>query len=224
MLFAMQAAGADGYLWREVDGATGALVARYSSGISVPRWENCEGASGITSRDGVAVISYPMSVEGALTGLLAFVFGRNAVQQEELAILNRMAAAIEHWHAVALTTARLATRIGHLDAELAGMKIAERTRGLLASGAANSDAVESIIRHVETVLEGRQFGTLLGQLLPEMEERVQERKAVGRAKALLQSFHGMTEEEAYMHLRYRSRSTRRRLAEVALELIGHYRR
>jgi hypothetical protein len=31
--------------------------------------------------------------------------------------------------------------------------------------------------------------------------------------------HGMTEEQAYLHLRYRSRSTRRRLGEVAQEFI-----
>jgi len=31
--------------------------------------------------------------------------------------------------------------------------------------------------------------------------------------------HGMTEEQAYLHLRYRSRSTHRRLGEVAQEFI-----
>ncbi len=45
-----------------------------------------------------------------------------------------------------------------------------------------------------------------------------------QSKELLQSFHGMTEDQAYRHLRYRSRTTRRRLGEVALELIGHYQR
>jgi AmiR/NasT family two-component response regulator len=89
----------------------------------------------------------------------------------------------------------------------------------MANGAAGSDAVEDIVRHVESVLEGRQFGAVLEQLLPDMEERVQERKAVARAKELLQGFQGMTEEQAYMHLRYRSRVTRRRLGEVALEII-----
>ena len=200
MLFAMQAAGADGYSWCEVDSATGALTERYSSGISAPQWE-IDGASGANSRDGVTVIRYPFRAEDALTGLLAFAFRRNVVQEEEVAILNRMAAAIETLHAVPLTTARLATRIGRLDAELAGIKIAERTRGLMANGAAGSDAVEDIVRRVESVLEGRQFGAVLEQLLPDMEERVQERKAVARAKELLQGFQGMTEEQAYMHLR-----------------------
>jgi ANTAR domain len=223
MLFAMQAAGAEGYSWCEVDSAMGALVERYSSGISVPRWAvldgASDGASGVTSREGVTVIRYPLHAEGNLTGLLAFAFRRNVVQEEEVAILNRMAGAIETLHAVPNTTARLAARIGCLDAELAGIKIAERTRGLFANGAAGSEAVEGVVRHVESVLEGRQFGAVLQQLLPDMEERVQERKAVARAKELLQGIQGMSEEQAYMYLRYRSRTTRRRLGEVALEII-----
>lgn len=219
MLFAMQAAGADGYSWCEVDSATGAMVERYSSGNSVPRWEKLDVGWGVASREGVTVIRYPLRAEGDLTGVLAFAFRRNAVSEGEIAILNRMAAAIETLHAVPLTTARLATRIGHLDAELAGIKIAERTRGLIANGAAGCEAVDGIVRHMESVLEGRQFSAVLEQLLPDMEERVQERKAVARAKELLQGFQGMTEEQAYMYLRYRSRTTRRRLGEVALEII-----
>jgi hypothetical protein len=219
MLFAMQAAGADGYSWCEVDGATGALVERYSSGISVPRWEKLDGGWGVNWRQGVTVIRYPLRAEGDLTGTLAFAFRRDPIQDGDMAILNRMAAAIETLQAVPLTTARLATKIGRLDAELAGIKIAERTRGLMADGAANSAAVEGVVRHVEAVLEGRRFGGVLEQLLPDMEERVQERKAVARAKELLQGFQGMTEEQAYMYLRYRSRTTRRRLGEVALEII-----
>jgi hypothetical protein len=222
MLFAMQAAGADGYSWCEVDSATGALVERYSIGISVPRWAvlaRVSDGTSVTSRDGVTVIRYPLRAEGALTGLLAFAFRRNAVTEEEVVILSRMAAPIENLLAVPITTARLAARIGRLDAELAGIKIAERTRGLMANGAARSEAVEGIVRHVESVLEGRQFGAVLDQLLPDMEERVQERKAVARAKELLQGYQGMSEEQAYMYLRYRSRTTRRRLGEVALEVI-----
>jgi hypothetical protein len=219
MLFAMQAAGADGYSWCELDCATGALVERCSSGISVPRWAASVGASGVISREGVTVLRYQLHAEGDLAGLLAFAFRRNAVSEEEVAILNRMAAAIETLQAVPLTTARLATRIGRLDAELAGIKIAERTRGLMANGSAASDAVEDVVRHVESVLEGRQFGAVLEQLLPDMEQRVQERKAVARAKELLQGFQGMSEEQAYMYLRYRSRTTRRRLGDVAQEII-----
>jgi ANTAR domain-containing protein len=219
--FAMQAAGADGYSWCEVDSATGALVPRYSNGVSVPLWEKIVGASALTSRDGTAVFSYPVRAEGELTGLLAFVFRRDAIQEEELAILNRMAALIESLLAVPHTTTRLAAKIGRLDAELAGIKIAERTHGLLATGVIDPDAVEGIVLHVETVLQSRRFGTVLERLLPDLQERVEERKAVVRAKALLQGVHGMTEEEAYLHLRYRSRSTRRRLGEVAQELIEH---
>jgi hypothetical protein len=69
MLFAMQAAGAGGCSWCELDRATGALVERHSSGIAVPRWEKLHGA------------------EDALEGMLAFVFRRIAIQEKDMAIL-----------------------------------------------------------------------------------------------------------------------------------------
>jgi AmiR/NasT family two-component response regulator len=43
---------------------------------------------------------------------------------------------------------------------------------------------------------------------------------VVRAKALLETRHGMSEEQAYFHLRVKSRSSRRRLSEVAQELLA----
>jgi response regulator NasT len=70
------------------------------------------------------------------------------------------------------------------------------------------------------VLEGRQFGSALQQLLPDLEDQLATRRAVIRAKALLESRHGMSEEQAYFHLRVKSRSTRRRLLEVAQELLA----
>jgi hypothetical protein len=213
-LFAMQAAGADGYSWSERDEPRGVMVPPYSSGFSVPRWERGEVPAGIVARDGVAVVSYPMGA-----GLLVFVFRRETVPEEHLAILDRMAAVIEAVYAIPHTTAQLAARIGKLDAELAGIKIAERTRGYLANGDRNGETVDAVVQHVETVMQARPFAAALEQLLPELEDRLDERRAVVRAKALLQRVHGMTEEQAYLHLRYRSRSTRRRLREVAQEFI-----
>ena len=219
-LFAMQAAGADGYSWSEFDIGSETLLPRSSSGIAVPRVELAGSESGPMSCEGVAFVSFPLRVEGALAGHLAFAFRRAAIEDEELSVLSRMAAVVEAVLALPRTTARLATRIGRLDAELAGIKIAERTRGLLAKGAPHPQEVETIVRHVENVLQGRQGGTVLEQLLPDLEGRLEERKLLVTAKAALQQAHGMSEEQAYLHLRLRSRSSRRRLRDVARELIA----
>jgi len=136
-----------------------------------------------------------------------------------------MAALVEAVHTNHHATARLASRIGSLDAQLAAIKIAERAQGLLENGllansAPDPGAVETIARHVETVLQGRQVGGALEELIRDLEDRLDERKLLVRAKALLQRVHGMTEEQAYLQLRVRSRTSRKRLRVVAQELIG----
>ena len=55
-LFAMYAAGADGYWLFDVDNANGALSLRDSNGLEMPQWLNPAGPSGIKSRDGSAVV------------------------------------------------------------------------------------------------------------------------------------------------------------------------
>ena len=217
-LVAMQAAGADGchVAERERDGS---LVNRYSNGVPLPAWVD-PAATGIVHRDGVVVVAYLLRTEGILAGRLAFVFASNAISADKFAILNRLAPMIEAVQALPYITARLASRLARLDAELAGSKIVERARGILAGGAPEQESVETIIRHVETVLEGRHFGSVLRQLLPDMEQRIAQRQLVGQAKAILETRHGMSEEEAYLHLRLKSRTSRRPLSEVARELLS----
>jgi hypothetical protein len=219
-LFAMYAAGADGYAIFEIDGACGALVVHHSNGLPVPPWLDPGGQFGVVRRDGLAVASYPLHANAVLSGSLAFVFRGNEIPDEQLSILNRLTAVIEVVQALPHTTASLAARIGILDAELAGIKIAERTRGILTGGMPEPEAVEMLVSHVEKVLEGRQFGSVLEGLLPDLEDQVASRRVVIRAKALLESRHGMSEEQAYLHLRVKSRSSRRRLSEVARELLA----
>jgi ANTAR domain len=219
-LFAMHASGADGYSFFEIDGEGGALLLRHSCGLAAPAWIDPVTQSGVTRRDGLAVAVYSLHADAALAGSLAFVFRGNEIPEDKLSILNRLAAIIEAVQALPHTTASLAARIGALDAELAGIKIAERTRGILTGGMPEPEAIQTLVSHVERVLEGRHFGLVLEQLLPDLEDQVANRRVVIRAKALLESRHGMSEEQAYLHLRVKSRSSRRRLSEIAQEFLA----
>ncbi len=219
-LFAMYAAGADGYSHFEIDETSGARLIHHSNGLAVPQWLDPDDESGVKRGDGFAVALFPLYVDAAFAGSLAFVFRGNDISEDKLSILNRFATIIEAVQALPHTTASLAARIGKLDAELTGIKIAERTRGILAGTLPQPEAIETLVSHVERVLEGRQFGSVLEQLLPDLEDQVATRRMVIRAKALLESRHGMSEEQAYFHLRVKSRSTRRRLSEVAQELLA----
>jgi ANTAR domain len=219
-LFAMYAAGADGYALFEIDEASGAPLVRHSNGLAVPQWLDPGDESSVQSVGGLAVALFPLYVDGASAGSLAFVFRGNEISEDKLSILNRFAGIIESVQALPHTTASLAARIGTLDAELAGIKIAERARGILTGNLPPPEAIETLVSHVERVLEGRRFGSVLEQLLPDLEDQLATKRAVLRAKALLESRHGMSEEQAYFHLRVKSRSTRRRLSEVAQELLA----
>ena len=63
--------------------------------------------------------------------------------------------------------------------------------------------------------------------LPSTMERVAERDRMQRAKMLLQSRTGMSEQQAYVHLRAMSRRNRKRMGDLAREIIenstGHSR-
>jgi uroporphyrinogen-III synthase len=53
----------------------------------------------------------------------------------------------------------------------------------------------------------------------EMKRLLGARKVIERAKGILQRWHGMTEEEAYMDLRSQSRRLRRPMQELADAII-----
>ena len=219
-LFAMYAAGADGYALFEIDEASDAPSIRHSNGLAVPQWLVPDDESSVQNAGGLAVAFFPLYVNGALASGLAFVFRGDEISEDKLSILSRFSTIIETVQALPHTTASLAARIGTLDAELAGIKIAERARGILTGNLPQPEAIETLVSHVERVLEGSRFGSVLEQMLPDLEDQLATKRAVLRAKALLESRHGMSEEQAYFHLRVKSRSTRRRLSEVAQELLG----
>lgn len=111
-----------------------------------------------------------------------------------------------------------AARIGEMEAALIDSKIAARIQGLLA-GWAQGGTVAAAESHVEVVLRPSDFERLLQQSERGLEGEIEERKLTSRAKALLESEYGMSEEQAHLHLRSMSRKSRKPLKEVAQELI-----
>lgn len=114
----------------------------------------------------------------------------------------------------------LITRISRRPAELADLKIAGRALGFLKNP--EPGAGETIAEHVENVLRTRRFEVVLDQFARELEDQVEERKTIAKATDLLQTRQGITEEEAYAQLRLSSRRSRRRIFEVAHQVIQEH--
>jgi ANTAR domain len=151
---------------------------------------------------------YTIRGGGNSMATLEFSFLEGPIPQEKLAILRQMTSLIDAVQSLPHETSRRAARIARLDAELADIKIGERARGLLADGTPAAERVEAIVRHVKHVLRNRHLGAVFDRFLPEMEERVEERKLVMKAKAVLQEAHGMSEYQAYLHLRVQAKSSK----------------
>jgi hypothetical protein len=211
-LIALKEAGADGYAIYQIDPGTEVRELKFAWGVSVPE----------ASQDGFTVGSFPLRVGDSVTGLLMFIFRGGAISPATRAVLERVAGTIEEVWRLSLVPdayARAAARIGELETELADSKIADRARGLLAHGALPSDAIDTIVRHVESVLRPGQLRTALGQLNQEIEQEIAERELASRAKAILQSRYGMSEDQAHVHLRLVSRKSRKRLRDVARDVL-----
>ena len=207
--FAVRETGADGY----------ALFGKNQNGQSLVRQDAFGTAideSAITS--GVArVVTYRMGADG----ILAFAFQDETRARQVRAQLDRIAASIEAVWSAAQTTGKyseLASEVADLEVRLMDSKIADRVRGILGNRS-DSDPLEAITRHVEGVLRPASAGRVMEQLSRTLEEEVEERRLTNRAKAILQSVHGMSEEQAHAHLRQTSRKTRRKVKDVAVDLI-----
>jgi ANTAR domain len=209
---AVREAGADGYAIHQIDLATGRRVVEFAWGAAVPE----------SPQKGLTLTSFPLRAGDDATGVLTFVFRGAAISSRARSVTERIAGAIEEvWRlsVVPQTYARNAARIGELEAELADSKIADRACGLIADGAPPPDAVDTMVRHVESVLRPGQLARVLGQLTEEIEQEIAERDLTNRAKALLQSRYGMSEDQAHVHLRVVSRKSRKRLRDVARDLL-----
>ena len=211
-LLATREAGADGYAIHQRDTVTGRSEVKFAWGAAVPE----------APETGLTVASFPLHAGDDATGVLTFVFRGAVVSLGAQSVLKRIAGAVEEVWRLSLvpqTYARDAARIGELEAELADSKIADRACGLLAAGPPRSDAIDTIVRHVESVLRPGQLAAVLGQLAEEREQEIAERDLTNRAKAVLQSRYGMSEDQAHVHLRLVSRKSRKRLRDVARDLL-----
>jgi len=211
-LLGMRESGADGYTLYVFDPGSGLSVEKSSSGWAVP----------VTGRDGVQVISFPLRANGVESGRLVFGFLGTAIPSRSRLVLGRVIEAVAAvWDFAQRSEAysKVAARIAVLEVELASSKINDRARGLLDKALNESDAIGTLIRHIETVLRPRSSSELLEQLLQNLEEERAARELTAQAKAVLQNTQGMSEEEAHHHLRAVSRRSRRTVTEVARELI-----
>jgi hypothetical protein len=212
-LLAMQETGAEGYV----------LYANENDGIPV-RLCSCGLAVPTGPQEGLSVARLPLRVQNREVGSLAFVFRGREVPEQAGRPLKRLVRTLESIWSLYATPDRaidLVTRITRQQAELADLKIADRAQGFLVHP--EPGAGEAMALHVECVLRARRFEALLDQFARDLEDQIQERKVITRAKSLLQSAHGLTEEEAHAQLRLSSRRSRRRLVDVAHQLIkGKY--
>ena len=211
-LLAAREAGAAGYTLYSVDPATEARTVTLTWGTPVPK----------STDPGFTVDLFPLRAGEAVTGVIAFVFRGSTITPASRATLERMAHVIEQvWRLSLLpkSYAQSAARIAELENELADSKIADRVLGLLANGAVPRDAIDTVVGHAESVLRPGQLAIVLGQLTEEMEQDLAERELTNRAKAVLQSRYGMSEDQAHVHLRLVSRKSRKRLRDVARDLL-----
>jgi hypothetical protein len=212
-LLAAREAGADGFAIRQIGPTGGRSEVKFGWGVPVPE----------SDQTGLTVRSFPLRAGDEVTGLLTFVFRGPVISTRAQSLLERVAKTIEEvWSLSALPAsyAQSAARIAELETELADSKIADRACGLLAHGALPQDSVDTMLRHVASVLRPSQLRTVLGQLTQEIEQEIAERELANRAKAVLQSRYGMSEDQAHVHLRLVSRKSRKRLRDVARDLLA----
>jgi hypothetical protein len=201
-------------------GAAGYGLYAYESGGTVPvRLYGCGLPIPAGPQPGLAVAQFGLQVEHRKVGFIAFVF-RAPVPEEAIRTLEQLARTLESVWSLFVTPQKvieLARRISRRQAELADLKVAERAQGFL--NHCKPGAGETMAVHVEYVLRTRRFETLLEQCARDLEDQIAERKVIAQAKNLLQMVHGVSEEEAYAQLRLSSRRSRRRIFDVANQLI-----
>jgi hypothetical protein len=208
---AMKEAAAAGYELCRLDRESGVLVRLQTCGLRVGELEVS------------AAVSFPARVAGLETHVLTFVFLSQRISEHALTVLNQMADVFEAVLGLSELPARctrLALRAAELETQLMCAKIRDRARGLIQSPMQGGFGTETLARFSGTLLHSAETPTMLERLAREREQEIEERSLASQAKAVLESVHGMSEEQAHHHLRVTSRRSRRPLTEVALEYIG----
>ncbi len=206
--------GAQGYAFFERSNRTGSLILLAGGGAVIPE---------VTPPARTpALVEYPLRTNKAIHASVAFAFGTEAEAAQSRPQLDRIAATVQTIWAAAGAAERYADlidRVANLETQLMDSKISDRARGFL-TNRAHSDAAAAIARHVDGVLRPTQTRRMLEQVLSELEQEIEERQLAAQAKQILQTLHGISEEQAHAQLRLVSRKSRRRLKDVAQQVIG----
>ena len=150
---------------------------------------------------------------------VAFGFGAVAEAVQSRPQLDRIAATIQTiWAASAERYSDFIGRIASLESRLLDSKIADQARGFL-TNRADSDPTAMIAKHVDGVLRPTPTRRMLEHVVSELEQEIEERMLAGQAKQILQTIQGISEEQSHAQLRLLSRKSRRRLKEVAEQVI-----
>lgn len=228
---AKEEAGADGYALYELDEGKGLLIRRFADGdwqddIRTARKALLEEVhrqpTSAPDREEPQIASFPLRGHTGLAGVLEFAFrpGRT-ISASHHDTLQRTASAVAAILRRTRTTplvVRLAARVAGLEAQLADLKIAERAGGL-ARHHSRAGRAEVLEAHVASVLETSEVEDALALQLKSLEQKLDERRVIGQAKAALQRTLSLTEEEAYLRLRETSRRTRTRLIDIARKVL-----
>jgi hypothetical protein len=209
---ALRETGADGYAFFKKTPDSRTPVCYDASGIGI--------GEKAVSGESASVAKYKIGSDG----ILVFAFRDQAGLEKARPSLDLIVPSIEAVWSAAQTSGRyseLASEVAELEIRLMDSKIADRVRGFLGNGG-EASPLDAIAHHVEGVLRPASTGRVLEQLSKSLEDEVEERRLTNRAKAILRSVHGMSEEQAHTHLRQISRQTRRKLKDVARDLIESY--
>lgn len=189
-----------------------AWIRRHAEGVSVPEADSGD----------LRLACFPLSTDDLTTGALSFVFHRKAISEGNRRLLSALAAAAQTvwqlWHARNEYVRRV-IRIAELEAELADSKIADRAAALWDRPSIDRNPIETISHSVDSVVSPYRLGAVLDELVRDLESDLAEHRLIRTAKIVLQRRDGMSEEQAYLHLRLISRQSRKRLRDVAGEFI-----
>jgi AmiR/NasT family two-component response regulator len=181
-------------------------------------------ASILLAESNAGVIVLPLHTNGVTDGFIAFSFAdRQTLSKAEPSVRSIVDAMQTIWSArhPDAQYLNLARRLSALESQLIDSKIVDRAQGLL-TGDHAADALDSLVSHVHNVFRPSSAAHTLQTILEELEDEIEERRVTGQAKAILQAAYSLSEEQAYTHLQTLSRKSRRRLKEVAADVMAKH--
>ena len=214
----LEESGANGYAVYEFNGTKENLFLACSHGMSSHRSTT---TTVLTAINDSQIVSFSLMGPAGPAGLLDVVFHhKEAITQEILYLLQSSAESVgtllQHTR-LATELASLTSRIAGLESQLAEVKIAERARGLAQQSEVDRKS-EILNAHIASVLNARQIEQMLTAYVITLEDRLEERRVLSEAKAVLQKTLHLSEEDAYFRIREASRRTRSRLVDVAAQV------